>query len=1003
RVASVTDRRGQTHRIVYHPSGRIAAFVNARGSRIELSYVARDQTLSNPFEADSIPCTFFDLSRGDHPDGSFESFEYDARGNITASRDRAGARTTFAYDARGQVTASTNATGGVVRRVYDAHANLVSVADSDGVLTRYGYDALFRRTSVTNADDTVVRYEHDALDRLKAVVDERSTRLALAYDANGNLTQLTRAEGTPLAQTRTIEYDALDRLERFLDPAGFATTLSYTYRGALAEAVFPDNARIRIGYDRRQFPVQLVDESGKEFLLHRDPEGLPTLLRTAAGREFRAAFDAVGFAGEIFDGNTNRYRLAYDAGLRLTNIVDALGRSIGTVRDPEGRLAARTVPILGTTSYERNGLGLITRLSDFRGSTWDFEYTPMGRPKSIRDPAARTWAMTYDDRGRLETVVHPDGEVETILYDAVSSPIGRQFSSGLRLAFARDALRRITNTASIPVRKTFDVRDQPVGQTIHETTFTASYDARRRLRSLEYAALSTITYTYDARGLATRISDSRSGAFVELDHDDDRFLRSVRRSNGVTTRYERDPNGRVVRIQHVGKADLKLTRDATGDVVRSLVTGVLNVASHLPAEAVNFAYDAANQPGGAGFVHDSRGRRTQDPKRQYTWDAADRLLSVRQDGTTVLDEYTATGEVAIQSVQGADTEFFYHDAIPNRPVLAERRSGEFRRYYIYTPEGALVFAVEVPANTPSFHHFDVSGTTLFLTGANGSVTDSYGYTPYGRLVRHEGSSEQPFTFHGELGVRQVGATGLYQMGARFYDSWTARFLSRDPSWSNLLEVHTELNPYGFARQNPVRFADPTGHRSFPSLSSLLDVLARRNPQPGDVVAAPDANGFLDFGFRREQSEREENQRRAGQPDESFESFFSKSPFGKAPGSTKAPTDPTGFITASLGATATGQSLEQIVSPTLVRRMTPAESVRRIEVTKTTRDLAEEGLDVLPEIAPMRRDRCFGIDHCSLSGAGSTSGSRSRMPRVLLLAGLIGFWWLGRFAVGRPRP
>ena len=69
---------------------------------------------------------------------------------------------------------------------------------------------------------------------------------------------------------------------------------------------------------------------------------------------------------------------------------------------------------------------------------------------------------------------------------------------------------------------------------------------------------------------------------------------------------------------------------------------------------------------------------------------------------------------------------------------------------------------------------------MALTDSNGKVTDAYAYSPYGRLLHHEGENEQPFTFVGQFGVTQI--CDLYYMRARYYDPKTARFISRDPAW-----------------------------------------------------------------------------------------------------------------------------------------------------------------------------------------------------------------------------
>jgi RHS repeat-associated protein len=812
-LTGVKDRRGHTTTVSHHASGKLARLVNALGGRTDFTYTSRTQLVTNPLNLETIPFVFHDLTRVDYPDGSFEELTYDARGNVTVFRDQAGALTRYGYNAAGQVTALTNALGGVTTLTYDAAGNLQTVTDSDGVSLAFGYDALFRLTSVTNADGSVIRHERDARDLLTALVDEHGVRTEFAYDANRKLTNVIRAAGTAIAQTNRLEYDDLDRIVRLVDPAGFATTFAHTYRGALAEATFADGARIRAGYDRRQFPVELVDEAGKTVRVARDGEGLPTFLITPAGRRFQAVFDAQGFPTELFDGLTNRFRLAYDPLQRLTNAVDRLGRGLAIQRDAAGRITALRLPVIGTVSYARNGLGQITNLTDFRGATWRLDHTPMGRLKELRDPLGQLWTFAYDHRGRLARVTAPDGVVETNRYDAVGSLVGRHFSDGLQLDFARDALRRLTNTASVPVGLGYDGRNLPTAGTMHGVTFSATHDARGRLATLDYGGLTTLTYTYDARGLVTRVHDSRTGAFVEMEYDDDRFLRRIKRSNGVNTDFERDANGAVTRIHHVGKADLRLTRNAGSEITRLATTGLPDLAAFLPDEALSFIYDPASQPAAAGFAHDARGRRTRDPQRGYAWDAADRLVAFTNGPTVVEQQFTARGDVAVETVNGTATEFFYHDAVGGRPLLAERRAGNFRRYHVFTPGGALLFAVNLPANAPAFHHFNHAGTTVLLTDASGAVTDTYGYTPYGRPIRHEGASDQPFTFNGQFGVRQIAGTALFHMRARFYDCLTARFLSRDPSWLGLLEAPGDLNPYGFARQNPVSFADPLGRQS----------------------------------------------------------------------------------------------------------------------------------------------------------------------------------------------
>ena len=58
-----------------------------------------------------------------------------------------------------------------------------------------------------------------------------------------------------------------------------------------------------------------------------------------------------------------------------------------------------------------------------------------------------------------------------------------------------------------------------------------------------------------------------------------------------------------------------------------------------------------------------------------------------------------------------------------------------------------------------------------------------------------------------FGVMQEGNTSLFYLRARYYDSATARFLSRDP----LLSADPrEINPYQYADDNPVTRSDASG-------------------------------------------------------------------------------------------------------------------------------------------------------------------------------------------------
>ena len=465
-------------------------------------------------------------------------------------------------------------------------------------------------------------------------------------------------------------------------------------------------------------------------------------------------------------------------------------------------------PVLGSVGYQRNGLGRITRLTDPLGGHWIFQYTTMGRLAGSKDPLNREYKYEYDENGRLWKIIYPDSVVESRAYDFNGNLLQRSFSDGLVLDFTLDELNRLTGTAGTPVALAYDQRDRITDTRMHDKSFTAQYNTRGWIQSLSYAGHFSVNYTYDSRGQVTELSDTLLNAWIRFTYNPAGLVTRLERSNGAHTEITRDPNGRPVRIQHGDQGSLDLAYDSRADISEILSELPLDVKSLLEFEIDNFNSDSAHQISSPGFQYDLRGRRTRDPKRQYTWDGADRLLGIEDASGNIIYEYTASGEVASKTLGEKQTHFYHQYALPGQPMVAEGNDSDFSRFYVYSPGGQLLYCIDLPDQV-RFYHFDHIGTTMFLTGADGGITDTYGYSPYGRTLKHEGSSDQPFTFAGEHGVRQEGQTGLYQMRARYYDSLTGRFISRDPIWPEPLDIKS-ANPYHYVGQNPVTRIDPTG-------------------------------------------------------------------------------------------------------------------------------------------------------------------------------------------------
>jgi RHS repeat-associated protein len=816
-VNAITDRLGDTTTMTYHPaSGHLTSLVNAKGGTVTWTYVEQEQTLVNPVDAEEVTLTFHNLVRVDYPDGTFETFTHDARGNVVTVTDRVGATQTHTYNARGQVLTSANPAGGVVAYTYNPDATLATATDSDTGVTTYGYDAYKRVNRVDYPDGSFSLLAYDLNDRVTLLTNENGHGTAFAYDANGNLVKATDPEG---AETR-FEYDLMDRLVKVTNRLGQETTQAYDAMNRLAEIADATGVKVGFQYDPRGWRDR-VTRAGKTWTTVYDDEGVPASRTTPLGMTTVETTDKLGLLQKVRDPLNQETVLGRDAMGRIVAVTDPRGKTTHYAYDAAGRLAGVTLPTGESVAYAYNALGALERLADCNRNLWVFAYTAMGRFRAITDPLDRVTQYAYDTQGRMDLVTYPDAGTQAIAYDAVGNVTGRVYSgaAGPNLAFTYDTRNRLIAANDIAFAR--DAEGRITATESAGAVCGASYDAAGRLVAVTYPAAGSrqafaVTYTYDVgtngTGLLTGVADSLTGTQIAFGYDDDRRLRTVALPNGETITTTWDNADRLARLQSGDHVDVTLTLDPAGRIAVAGLIAPLTPSSFSP-QTSSFSFDAAAQLTGPDFAYDHRGRLTQSTLNlqpaTFSWDGASRLIGT--DAVTLA--YNGLGQLRTRTAAGASTRFHYNHAIGMAPIVAEQNadSGQMLRYYVWTPGGRLLYMIDAAdRNKVSFYHFDQVGSTLALTDINGDVTDAYTYDPYGRILARTGANPQPFTFVGAWGVRQEGDGGvLYQMRARYYDAATARFLSPEPIWPQLDDPKA-LNPYQYAGAAPVRFIDPTG-------------------------------------------------------------------------------------------------------------------------------------------------------------------------------------------------
>lgn len=704
------------------------------------------------------------------PLGQLTSYEYDDAGRVVRTVTPDGMETVHTRDVFGNLIELSDGLGPVVSLRYDDRGSLIQGITPDGGRTSMRYDALANRVEIVEPDGGTRRLTYDFLGRLVGMTDEVGGRHRWAYDGMGRLEAYT----APTGATTSYRYDADGRLVERHDPDGRYVRLVYAGLRQVVAVERSDGSRVVYRYDRELDLARVVNEEGDEHLIERDAEGRITLERTFDGRTLRYTNDEVGRVVKIDFGAGESVEIEYDALDRVVHRAYSDDRFHRFTYDPAGRVtAAETEEAVVLYSYDQRGRCVREVLR--RRSEPDTErvvehrYDAADRRVSSRH-GDTNWQTPRDAAGRCLAMTWQRGDAGHWLarfsFDATGAEVSRELPGGARLASTRDPLGLpLVTSVQVPGIRPSASEPQWVGRAADETM--------------------NVEYGWTQGGELLSLRGTEHGA----------------------REYLRDGRGRLAQVRWADRA-------ATDDYAHSPRGDLRTARAKLQEHAAGGRLMGS---GGASYEYDERGRvclkTTPAGSTRYEWSAVGLLERVTlPDGTTVQwvhDPFARSVEKLVRAPSGVTRHRYLWDGDDLVEELVERRDGGGawslveRRRYAYSPSGILPVAqaVDTPAGEGPwvyFVHREGAPVPLALVAPDGRPVAALDVEPYGRSA----AGETLVRFPGHWLDRE---TGLLHNRWRHLDPETGAYLCPEP-----LGLLGGLQPYAYARGNPLELFDPNG-------------------------------------------------------------------------------------------------------------------------------------------------------------------------------------------------
>jgi RHS repeat-associated protein len=718
-------------------------------------------------------------------------------------------KTTTEYNSAYELLKATDALGHATTFEYNTAGDLTLEKDAEGNEAKWTYNVTHDVETETTPKDEKTTYKRDSHGNIEVIErpapGETTQKATFKHAANGDLESAT----DPLGHETKFEYDTYGDVKAKIDPAGDKASWTYDKDGRQLTEVSPrgneegakaEEFETKTERDAQERPIKVTDPLGHEAKVAYDKDGNLESLTDPLGHMTKYTYDADNEKTKVEKANGTTTEAAYDAGGQVKSRTDGNGYTTKYEHDTLEQLIETIDPLERKTKREYDAAGDLKKAEDTLGRTISYAYDAANQLKEINYSEETTHDITYeyDKDGEMTKMVDGTGTT-TKVYDQL------------------DRLTEVTNGAKEVVKYKYDLGSEltelvyPNGETVKhafdkagrlekvtdwlgkETTFGYNRDSQIKAMTFPATTSNADEYVYNRADQLTEVSMKKKAEVL------------------ASMAYTRDKLGQVEKTTETGFPEVPeytYEYDAGNRLLKS--NGTLfeydkanNVTKISPA---TYTYDKGSQiatASNATFEYDKLGQRVKETPSggsatTYSYDQTGNLTSSKSPEAENTFQYDGTG-LRAKETKGASTYPMNWDLSSELPLML--RGGN--EYFIYGPEGLPI--EQITSGSATYLHHDQLGSIRVLTNSSGEVSGTYRYGPNGAFWKHTGTGSTLMGFAGQY--RMHTGNQLIYMRARTYDPVTAQFLSVDPV------VGATGEPYGYAADNPVNAADPTGLRT----------------------------------------------------------------------------------------------------------------------------------------------------------------------------------------------